>query len=279
MSKRELRISAVPRTHELRRNPDGTRSIAGEAVVYNTLSEDLGGFRERIAPGAFRNSLRETEVMALYSHDEADILGRQSSGTLTVTDGPDALRFVCKLPNTTVGNDVAELCARGDLKGMSFGFSCVQDQWTTDADGNVTRTVLEAMLYEVSVVGNPAYLASTVSLRSCPAALRSKLAQRSDWTDPDPYSDDDDDPEDALTGAYQGSFDADEEDEDGADEFCSCSCRSCRQLRDCVNCYSVRCEDRSCRSNSCPMQDEQRADALRVRLLYHARQRLNTSNT
>ena len=179
-TQKELRISAVPRVLELRQNADGSRSIAGEAVVYNALSEDLGGWREQFAPGAFRNSLRTTEVMALYSHDEADILGRQSSGTLTLTDGPDALRFECKLPNTTVGRDVQELCARGDLKGMSFGFTAVVDEFKTGADGTVVRTVLEATLYEISVVGNPAFSQTTVSLRSCPAALRSKLAQRSE---------------------------------------------------------------------------------------------------
>jgi HK97 family phage prohead protease len=263
MSKRELRVSAVPRTLELRQNSDGTRSIFGEAVVYNTLSEDLGGFRERIAPGAFRNSLRETEVMALYSHDEADILGRQSSGTLTVTDGPDALRFVCKLPNTTVGNDVAELCARGDLKGMSFGFSCVQDQWTTGADGSVIRTVLEAMLYEVSVVGSPAYLTSTVSLRSCPASLRSKLTQRSDdasdWTDPDPYADPDDDPDDPMSGAVNVPDDEDET------ETCSCRCERCLNNR-CERCIRSECSDAVCYDRGCAMpgQDENRSDYQRI---------------
>lgn len=180
MTQRELRISAIPRALELRQNADGTRSIAGEAVVYNALSEDLGGWREQFAPGAFRNSLRTTEVMALYSHDDSRILGRQSSGTLTLADGPDALRFECKLPNTQDGQTVQELCARGDLKGTSWGFVAIQDRWQPDADGNVVRTVLEATLYEISVVGNPAYSQTTVSLRSCPAALRSKLAARSD---------------------------------------------------------------------------------------------------
>jgi len=303
-AQKELRISAIPRALELRSNSDGSKSIVGEAVVYNSLSEDLGGWREQFAPGAFKNSLRTTEVMALYSHDDSRILGRQSSGTLTLTDGPDALRFQCKLPNTQDGQTVQELCARGDLKGMSFGFTAVQDRWQPNADGNVVRTVLEATLYEISVVGNGAYSQSTVSLRSCPAALRSKLAQRDaektktvdgvplpassfayvghksqpdswklpihfpgdpeksadharlglamfsrtegipdseksevyarivgaakahgisvtheslrdredaeDWTDPDPYADDPDD----LTGAVQGPFDADLEDED-----------------------------------------------------------------
>jgi uncharacterized protein len=265
--KRELRISAVPATLELRSNSDGTRSIVGAAVVYNTLSEDLGGFRERIAPGAFRNSLRTTEVMALYSHQESAIIGRQSSGTLTVTDGPDALRFECKLPNTTVGRDVQELCARGDLKGMSFGFSCTSDVWEPDATGTIIRTVLEAILYEVSVVGNPAYLSSTVSLRSCPANLRAKLPDAEAALLEDDTTDSDD-ADDSQTGAV--NVDDDEEDEDR----CECRCERCLNDR-CERCIRSECSDPACYDNGCAMpgQDENRADDLRVRSLFAARQR------
>jgi hypothetical protein len=245
---------------ELRQNADGTRSIVGEAVVYNSLSEDLGGFRERIAPGAFRNSLRTTEVMALYSHQDADILGRQSSGTLTITDSPDALRFDCKLPNTTVGRDVQELCSRGDLKGMSFGFTAVQDDWTTGADGTVIRTVQEAILHEISAVGSPAYTSSTVSLRSCPANLRAKLTTRD--------ADDDDDTDcDPTIDA-----DCDPDDEDDDDEQCSCRCERC-VMGSCRDCYNTLCADLSCRDAECgsPAHDEARADALRVAQYFHSR--------
>ena len=58
--------------------------LIGRAVAFNTLSDDLGGFVERVAPGAFRKALRTSNVALLYNHNADHLLGRQSSGTLRV---------------------------------------------------------------------------------------------------------------------------------------------------------------------------------------------------
>ena len=180
---REIRTYAAPQPFEVRKNSDGSRTIAGAAVVYNTLSGDLG-FRERIMPGAFTQSLRDNpDILIAYNHEIGQILGRVSAGTATVTDTAKSLNFTCKLPNTTWGNDLAVSMERGDVKHMSFGFSVNPsgDSWTSLPNGESLRTVTSAQIYELSAVPLPAYSSSSVgilraALRNCPLDIRAKLA-------------------------------------------------------------------------------------------------------
>ena len=75
--KRERRTFKV----ELRKSDDG-RKMRGTAVVFNQLSENLGGFREQIDPAAF-DAADISDVRCLFNHDDSMVLGRTSSGTLT----------------------------------------------------------------------------------------------------------------------------------------------------------------------------------------------------
>jgi HK97 family phage prohead protease len=146
--------------------------IVGYAAVFNSLSEDLGGFREKIDRGAFADSLNDNdEVHALFNHDDDKILGRRGSGTLKVWEDDHGLRIEIDPPNTTDGNDVVELLRRGDLVSMSFGFYNVTDAWAKQ-DGTDVRTIKSARLFDVSVVTNPAYKATSVGVRN-EVALRS----------------------------------------------------------------------------------------------------------
>ena len=138
---------------------------AGFAIVYNSLSHDLGGFREMIAPGALTESLAAGhDVRALYSHDPARLLGRTSSGTLLLREAAQGLAFAITLPDTTLGKDLAVLLRRGDLNAMSFGFTVLDDSWQESQDGELHRIVRRLRLWEVSIVGNPAYGATSVAV-------------------------------------------------------------------------------------------------------------------
>jgi len=214
--KREIRVAPAKQRFEIRKNADGSQSIAGQAVVYNTKSEDLG-FREVIKPGAFTRSLRDNpDVLCLYAHDDGQILGRVASGTLSIRDTATALQFTCRLPDTSTARDLIALMERGDLHAMSFGFSVPDggDEWA-EVNGQIVRTVNTALIYEISVVGQPAYTSSSVSLRSCPASLRSKLPG---------LADDDDDPDcDPDSPDYDPDACEDDDDEDR----CECRCDAC----------------------------------------------------
>ena len=115
-NKRELRVSIPAQRLEIRKNSDGSRSLEGYAVVWNSLSEDLGGFKERVTRGAFTQSLKDNpDVLCLYGHDSNQILGRVSSGTLTVKQDDTGLKFRCTLPDTSTARDLISLMERGDI--------------------------------------------------------------------------------------------------------------------------------------------------------------------
>lgn len=140
------------------REEGGKRYISG-FIPYDSLSEDLGGFREVIRPGAFKKTLAEGDARCLWAHNTQYVLGRRSAGTLTFEDGEDGLRFDCKLSSCSWANDVYETVSRRDAPGVSFGFYVIKDAWTR-AEGKKPnlRELLEVNLLEVSVgVAFPAY--------------------------------------------------------------------------------------------------------------------------
>ncbi|NEX63455.1 HK97 family phage prohead protease [Noviherbaspirillum galbum] len=145
-----------------------TNKLTGYAAVYNSLSQDLGGFVERIMPGAFKRSLAKPDnIRALYEHDHQKTLGRVGAGTLELTENSKGLYFELTLPDTTYARDLGVLVQRGDIAGCSFGFRVPEngDRW--DIRGGVlTRDLLDVELHEITITGNPAYLDTTVAVRS-----------------------------------------------------------------------------------------------------------------
>ena len=161
----------------------GTESgkLVGVAVAYGTRSQDLGGFVEIIEPGAFSKHLvTNPDVRCLYEHDKKDLLGRTTSGTLRLSDSQQELAVEIDPPATRAGADCVELVKRGDLSGMSFGFSVVKDHWDMKAKPPV-RSVIEARLHEVTITSNPAYLTSAIALRCAAGALMN--ATEKAWCD------------------------------------------------------------------------------------------------
>ena len=150
---------------QIRGSDQGT-TIEGYAAVFNSLSEDLGGFREIISPGAFKRSLKAgADVRALVDHDPAKILGRNKAGTLSLREDDHGLHVRIKPPDTTAGRDTVESLRRGDVDQMSFAFSVVSDEWNTD-DGQEVRTINDVDLHDVSIVTYAAYPDTSVAVRS-----------------------------------------------------------------------------------------------------------------
>lgn len=161
----ERRYLAAP--VELRSSKNGPGKLAGYAAKFNTLSQNLGGFVEQIDNRAFNKSVSDgLDVMARYNHDDNALLGRTSSGTVTLTVDEVGLRYEVDLPDTTVGRDVAVLAARGDVSQSSFAFHTITDSWGETEKGMALRTLEAVRLVDVAPVNTPAYLDTSVGLRS-----------------------------------------------------------------------------------------------------------------
>ena len=146
---------------EVREDGDGM-TFTGYAAVFNSPSEPLP-FTERIAPGAFRRSLRDrSDIKLLWNHDAGEILANTRSGSLRLYEDEKGLRVEAELANTTRGRDVAELVRTGRVDSMSFGFTVPRggDEWSQDGS---ERTIKSGRLFEVSIVGWPAYEATAGS--------------------------------------------------------------------------------------------------------------------
>jgi HK97 family phage prohead protease len=160
------------------------RSIVGLAAVfwdgspdsqYTLYEDDQLRIVERIHPSAFDAALRRgDDVIAVLNHDENQLLGRVSSGTLALKVDPRGLAYTIDPPDTTLSRDVRALIASGDISGSSFAFRPEQEEWDEEQlpDGRtqVVRELRGVRLFDVSPVVRPAYPTTTAGLRQRPAA-------------------------------------------------------------------------------------------------------------
>jgi HK97 family phage prohead protease len=158
---------------EVRSEDDGM-TFTGYASVFNSPSEDLGGFVEYVAPGAFKRSLQSrNEVKLLWNHDSGEPLASLRGGTMQLVEDSVGLKVTAQLPNTTRGRDIAELLRTKVIDSMSFGFNVIKDSWSSNGQ---TRTLESVRLFEVSVVSFPAYEATVAQVRSAPSINADELA-------------------------------------------------------------------------------------------------------
>lgn len=145
---------------------DGQFTVRGHASVFNRLSLDLGGFKEKIARGAFTNVLDKTpDVHALWDHDTRWTLARTRNKTLELREDPLGLHTWARIAPTTYAADLRVLMERGDIDQMSFAFTVEKDTWEIDENDEITRTITEVRdLYDVTVTAQGAYPQTDVSL-------------------------------------------------------------------------------------------------------------------
>ena len=140
-----------------------SRHIEGYAMVFNSLSNDLGGFREIIEQGAITEELiKNSDILCLMNHDiKRGVLARSyhGRGSLKLDIDEHGLHYSFEAPKTALGDEVLEGIRRGDISKCSFAFVCGEDVWDKDEKtGEYIRHVKKIKnLYDVSLVYHPAY--------------------------------------------------------------------------------------------------------------------------
>ena len=162
----------------------GETVLAGYSAVFDSPSENLGWgeteLREYILPGAFGEALKSSDCRALFNHDPNFVLGRESAGTLKITEDERGLFSEITLPETSIARDLGVSVSRGDIKEQSFCFVVDKDEWEEDRKNKriVRRIHTIRELIDVSPVTYPAYPDTDIAKRSYDRFLASEKEKR-----------------------------------------------------------------------------------------------------
>lgn len=165
--------------------------ITGYAAAFGKLSRRLGGFVERVMPGAFDETLRSIEagdqnvnLVCRFNHKDDYLLGTTQAGTLQLQADERGLHYDVIPPRHR--SDVLELVQRGDVRYSSFAFRCLNpgedDTWGVTDYGFPMRSLHRVQALDVAPVTDPAYRDTTAAARSMTGAVES-LAM---WVDAEP---------------------------------------------------------------------------------------------
>lgn len=145
---------------------NGAVNIEGYVNVTERLSKPIkdvrGQFLERVATGAFNSALQRNDNVELrFNHGRK--LGDQKDGSLELRE--DNIGLYAKA--TVTDTEVVKLAEKRQLKGWSFGFRKLEDEWTKADNEPEIRTLKAIDVSEVSILSvNPAYIATSIAVRA-----------------------------------------------------------------------------------------------------------------
>lgn len=176
---------------ELRKRASGAMALRGRFPYGKRAVLSDGGRtgrprKEAIAPRAFayRVERPEEDIHLLVGHSYDRPLASRGAGTLDLTDSDDALTFEARITEemqeVSYVQDFLNAFAAGLIMGISPGFRLppkravpnpekIEDEGHDPENGMhnaIIRTVLSALLYELSVVTRPAYPEAQIEARN-----------------------------------------------------------------------------------------------------------------
>lgn len=259
VEQREIRFDV----RELRVQSEGEKKyFTGYAAVFNSLSNDLGGWREIIRPGAFSETLASgREIRNLVNHNSAHLLGSTLSGTTEIWEDEHGLAFRTLCSDRTYEQDLIKSLERGDASRCSFAFSVknkkVDQRWSRPSGVDYElRELLKVDLYEVSILtADPAYSSTSaeVVMRSMfpdgvPVELRDRM--QAVVTDVAGVAN--------ATDVVDAVIAVEDAENIGANSACACACESC-VAGNCENCTNTACVDVNCDCSQNGKEDAEEA--------------------
>lgn len=168
-----------------REGEEDSRMIRGYFCKFDSLSRNLGWFREKIARSAFDDvDFTDSDIVALVNHDTKYIVGRTIADPALIVGVDDVGGYYeFEAPNTTAGNDLLENVKRKIVQHSSFSwpYGTVEDTWEEDEELGEIRTITKfKKIIDVSPVVNPAYLQTSVDARNADGAKESYEAWKKD---------------------------------------------------------------------------------------------------
>ena len=160
----EHRMFQVP-DFKIEEREDKSFVLRGHAAVFDVIAGD-SWFREKVAPGAFTDSLKEDDIRSLWNHNTDIVLGRNKSGTLKLEEDNIGLAVEIFPPDNQTMRDRMDTIKRGDVSQMSFGFQVLRQSWIEEEDKLDLRVIEKVKLWEVSPVTFPFYDSTDVALNS-----------------------------------------------------------------------------------------------------------------
>lgn len=166
----QIERRVIPFTFELRDAGDGAApKIVGHAAVFNQPC-DMGYFTETMLPGAFTETIMQDDIRALFNHDPNMILGRNTAGTLSLSQDATGLAMEITPGDRSYELDLMKSIKRGDISQASIGFQTLE-RTIRETPDMLYRDITKVKLWDVSPVTFPAYESTNVSMRSSLQAI------------------------------------------------------------------------------------------------------------
>ena len=152
---------------------ESTMKISGYAAVFEKPSTGCPWIETMKRGCITEDTLKNSDIILDYNHNEADILARSKNGegTLELEIRDDGLYFETVLPDTTIGKDVYKMIKRGDLTECSFAFviddNDISQRWYNNEEHELCRDIFNiSQLFDCAIVPRGAYSSTSVIARN-----------------------------------------------------------------------------------------------------------------